>query len=214
MTTRKPVGKVVSSLRQVLLLVSLESPTISQAQLLEFLAHPTPPQDDLKLPLQPSVVVPLVQALRTQRVHLATNQLDQLPVPDIRARNQLLQVTLHHHRQVAPLAINQLVPLPVLVTQALKVHTQVPELQFHPQTCHRRTSHLKASHPSPTLLTPPLERHKRRPENICHHDEDKLLQLAESLKVILITHKTLMIDNSTRWTNADNHLHINFPFHD
>lgn len=155
--------------------LSLESPTISQVQLLAFQALLIPLQDDPRLQLQPSVAEPLAQALLTQQGLLATSQLDQLPVPVTQARSQQLLVTLHRRRQVAPLAISQQAPPPVLATQALKVLTQVPELQSHPQTCHHPTSRLKASHPSPTLLTQPQERHKRRPENICHHDEDKLL---------------------------------------
>lgn len=173
MTTPKVVNKAIKL--KPAQLPRLESLTTSQVQLLEFLAHPIPLQDDLKLQLQHSVVVPLVQALLTQRVLLATSQQDQLLVPDIQARSPQLQATQRHRRLVVPLAISQQVPHPLLAIQALKVHTPVPELPFHPQTCHHPTNRLKASHPSPTLLTLPQERHRRRPENICHHDEDKLV---------------------------------------
>jgi hypothetical protein len=171
------VDRVVSKLKPDPDQLSLESPTISQVQLLAFQALLIPLQDDPRLQLQPSVAEPLAQALLTQQVLLATSpsQLDQLPVPVTQARSQQLLVTLHRRRQVAPLVISQQAPPPVLATQALKALTRVPELQFHLQTCHHPTSRLKASHPSPTLLTQPQERHKRRPENICHHDEDKLL---------------------------------------
>lgn len=62
-------------------------------------------------------------------------------------------------------------------TQAPKALTQAATaLQFLLQTCHRPTSHHKASHLSLTRLTPPRELRKRQPEIICHHDEDKLMQ--------------------------------------
>lgn len=129
--------------------------------------------EDLRLKLQPSVAALLVQAVHIQPVHhRVTSRQAQLNQADLiqllLLPDRTIQVKL---RPVVPLAISRQAPLNI---QALKVLIQAPVLLFHHPTCHH-TSHHKDSHRNPILRIQPRALHRHQLENICHHDEDKLV---------------------------------------
>lgn len=158
---------------------------------------------DRKLKRRRSQAEHQARALLTHPVHQATNHRDQQADPTTQDRQ--------HQPVVQPIQVS-LQPAALVISHqahrrnipALKVHTQVPELQSHHPTCHHRPTALRnkaASRPRPTPLTPHQELHKRRTENTYRHDGDKLMQMLVYISLFMRpshSHRTtLMIDNSS-----------------
>lgn len=137
-------------------------------------------QEDRKLLCQLSEVEQLDPVPLTRQ---AISHRDQLLV---RITLRLLKVVLIIRHKLPPVVLLDINHLVHLNIQALQVHTQVLELQFHLQTCHLHTNPLKDSHHNQTLHIQPQERRKRRPEIIYRHDGDKFMQTIVYISLFML----------------------------